>query len=125
TIPPATNAGSRRVAVKVDADRGSDEDDARTLERYINDHILAGNGTVAEGGKPEVTIDVSIGRLESHESWETYTEYQRQQTGTKREWNESKKKYEDKPVYSSVPVQQARTVVEATLSGTYDIGTKN
>src|SRR6185295_14011025 len=50
TIPPATNAGARRVEVKVDADRGSDEDDARTLERYINDHILAGNGTVAEGG---------------------------------------------------------------------------
>lgn len=124
TIPPVTNAGARRVAVKVEADRGGDEDDARTMQRYINDHILAGKGTVADN-KAEVTIEVSIGRLESHETWETYTEYERQQTGTKREWNESKKRYEDKPVYSSVPVQKERKVLDASLDGSYDISARN
>jgi hypothetical protein len=125
TIPPATNAGARRVNVVVEAERGADEDDARTLSRYINDHILSGSGTLAEGAKPEVTVDVAIDRLESHESWETYTEYERRQTGTKQEWNESKKRYDSKPVYSSVPVQKERKVLEAKLTGTFDISAKN
>ncbi len=124
TIPPATNAGARRVAIKVDAERGADEDDARTLERYITEHIVNGGGTVAES-KPEVELNVAIDRLDSHETWETYTEYERQQTGTKREWNESKKKYEDKPVYSNVSVQKERKVITANLSGSYDIAAKN
>jgi len=125
TIPPVTNAGARRVNVAVDAERGADRDDARTLTRYINEHILSGSGTLAEGGKPEVTVDVAIDRLDSHESWETYTEYERRQTGTKREWNSSKEKYETKPVYSNVPVQKQRKVLEASLSGTFDIASKN
>ena len=124
TIPPATNAGARRVAIKVDAERGADQDDARTLERYITEYIVNGGGTVAEA-KPEVELDVAIDRLDSHETWETYTDYERQQTGTKREWNESKKKYEDKPVYSNVSVQKERKVVTASLSGSYDIAAKN
>lgn len=125
TIPPATNAGSRRVEVNVEAERGQDQDDARTLARYITDHILSANGTVSESGKPEVTLDVSVDRLESHETWETYTEYERQQTGTKSEWNESKKKYETKPVYSNVAVQKQRKVIDAGLTGAYSIGAKN
>ena len=125
TIPPLTNAGARRVSVVVEAERGADEDDARTLTRYIEEHILGGSGTLAEGAKPEVTVEVAIDRLESHETWETYTEYERRQTGTKQEWNESKKKYESKPVYSSVAVQKQRKVLDAKLSGTFDIGAKN
>ena len=125
TIPPATNAGARRVAVRVESERGADGDDARTLERYITEHIVDGGGTVAEGGKPEVELNVAIDRLESHETWETYTDYERRQTGTKREWNESKKKYEDKPVYSSVAVQKQRKVLTAELTGTYDVAAKN
>lgn len=124
TIPPATNAGARRVAVKVESERGADEDDARLLERYISEHILAGGGTVADS-KPEVTVEVAIDRLESHETWETYTEYEQRQTGTKQEWNESKKKYESKPVYSSVSVQKQRKVIDAKLAGTFDISAKN
>ena len=125
TIPPATNAGARRVQVSVESERDADRDDAATLERYLTDHILSGAGTLAEGAKPEVTLNVTIDRLESHETWETYTEYERQQTGTKSEWNESKKKYESKPVYSNVAVQKQRKVIDASLTGVYDIGVKN
>ena len=124
TIPPATNAGARRVAVRVESERGADQDDARTLARYLTEHIVDGGGTVAES-KPEVELNVAIDRLDSHETWETYTDYERQQTGTKREWNEKKKKYEDKPVYSSVAVQKQRKVLTANLSGTWDIAAKN
>lgn len=125
TIPPATNAGARRVLIAVESERGADQDDARTLERYLTDHIVNGGGTVAEGGKAEVELNVAIDRLESHETWETYTDYERQQTGTKREWNESKKKYETKPVYSQVAVQKQRKVIDAQLNGTFDIAAKN
>src|SRR5688572_29263493 len=61
TIPPATNAGARRVGLKVESERGADQDDARTLERYVSEHILNGGGTVADT-KPEVTLDVVIDR---------------------------------------------------------------
>jgi hypothetical protein len=124
TIPPATNAGARRVQVMVESERGADRDDAATLQRYITEHILAGAGTVADS-KPEVTLDIALDRLESHETWETYTDYERQQTGTKREWNESKKKYEDKPVYSQVAVQKQRKVIDAKLTGAFEIAAKN
>ena len=124
TIPPATNAGARRVAIRVESERGSDQDDARTLERYLTEHIVDGGGTVAES-KPEVELIVALDRVDSHETWETYTDYERQQTGTKREWNEKKKKYEDKPVYSSVAVQKQRKVITANLSGSWDLAAKN
>lgn len=125
TIPPATNAGARRVAIRVESERGADRDDARSLERYLTERIVDGGGTVAEGGKPEIELNVAIDRLDSHETWETYTDYERQQTGTKREWNESKKKYETKPVYSNVSVQKQRKVINASLSGTWDVAVKN
>jgi hypothetical protein len=124
TVPPATNAGARRVRINVTSERGSDEDDARTLERYISDAILSGQGTLAESTKPDVIINVSLDRLDSHESWETKTEYVRQQTGTKQKWNESKKKYETEPIYSSVPVQKSYKVLTANLDGSFDIADK-
>lgn len=122
TIPPTTNAGARRVKITVTSDRSDARDDAQTLNRYLSDAILAGSGTLAESGRPEVTIDVLVDRVESHESYDTETEYVRQQTGTKRKWNEKKQKYEDEPIYSSVPVQKSYKVVTATVAGTYDIG---
>ncbi|MFL6245182.1 MAG: hypothetical protein ACJ74H_04090 [Thermoanaerobaculia bacterium] len=125
TIPPSTNAGARRVKVTVTSDRGDASDDAKTLNRYIGEAILAGAGTLAESGKPEVTIDVTLDRVDSHETYDTETEYVRQQTGTKRKWNESKKKYEDEPIYSSVPVQKSYKVLTASVSGAYDIGARN
>ena len=124
TVPPSTNVGARRVRVTVDADRSGDRDDARTLERYVGEHILSGAGTLADTGKPEVTVMIALDRLESHETWETKTEYVRQQTGTKQEWNESKKKYESKPVYSNVPVQKSYKVLTASLTGAFDVSGK-
>ena len=125
TVPPSTNAGARRVDVAVEAERNQDDDDARTLGRYVGEHILSGSGTLAEGAKPEVTLNVTIDRLESEEAWETYTEYERQQTGTKQEWNASKQKYETKPVYTSVAVQKQRKVLTAKLTGSFDVSAKN
>lgn len=124
TIPPATNAGARRVQVLVESERDSERDDAATLARYITEHILAGAGTVAES-RPEVVVDVSLDRLESHETWETYTDYERRQTGTKREWNEDKKRYDEKPVYTSVAVQKQRKVIDARLTGVFEVALKN
>lgn len=125
TIPPSTNAGARRVKVEVEADRGDVRDDAKTLQRYITEHILTGAGTLAESGKPEVTITVMLDRLDAEETWNTETEYVRQQTGTKQKWNEKKQKYETEPIYSSVPVQKQYKTVTANLDGTFDIAAKN
>ncbi len=125
TIPPSTNAGARRVKVTVESDRSDARDDARTLNRYIGDAILAGGGTLADSGKPEVTIDVALDRVESHESYDTETEYVRQQTGTKRKWNEKKQKYEDEPIYSNVPVQKSYKVLTASVTGAFDIAARN
>jgi hypothetical protein len=125
TIPPSTNAGARRVKVNVTSDRGDARDDAQTLGRYVSDAILAGSGSLADSGRGEVMIDVSLDRVESHESYDTETEYVRQQTGTKRKWNEKKQKYEDEPIYSQVPVQKSYKVLTASVTGTYDIGTRS
>lgn len=125
TIPPSTNAGARRVKVTVTSDRSDARDDAQTMSRYISEAILAGAGSLADSGKPEVMIDVSLDRVESHESYDTETEYVRQQTGTKRKWNEKKQKYEDEAIYSSVPVQKSYKVLTASVNGAYDIGTKS
>src|SRR6185503_3707198 len=125
TIPPSTNAGARRVKVTVTSDRSDARDDAQTMSRYISEAILAGAGSLADSGKPEVTIDVSLDRVDSHESYDTETEYVRQQTGTKRKWNEKKQKYEDEPIYSQVPVQKSYKVLTASVTGAYDIGTKS
>lgn len=123
TIPPALNIGARRVKIDVSSDRGDNEDDAKTLSRYLSDMILGGGGTIADSGKPEITVMVAVDRLDSHESWETKTEYEYRQTGTEQKWNESKKKYETKPVYGNVPVEKNIKVVEASLTGSYDIKT--
>lgn len=125
TIPPATNVGARRVKVEVSSDRRDAEDDARTLERYVTEAILAGDGTLAEAGKPEVTLIVTLDRLESHETWDTDTEYERRQTGTKQKWNEKKQKYETEPVYSSVAVQKQYKVIEASLLGSFEIADRS
>lgn len=125
TIPPSTNAGARRVKITIESDRSDAKDDAQTLNRYLSEAILSGSGTIAEGGKPEVTIHVSLDRVESHETWETKTEYVRQQTGTKRKWNEKKQKYEDEPIYSSVPVQKQVKVLTASVAGSYDIADRH
>jgi hypothetical protein len=124
TIPPSTNAGARRVKVTVNADRGDVRDDAQTLRKYITEAILAGAGTLAES-KADVEVVVSLDRLDSDETWNTETEYVRQQTGTKQKWNDKKKKMETEPIYSSVPIQKQYKVLTANLTGTFEITAKN
>jgi hypothetical protein len=125
TVPPSTNAGARRVKINVTSDRGDARDDAQTLARYLSESILAGAGTLAESGRAEVTVNVSLDRVDSHETYDTETEYVRQQTGARRKWNEKKQKYEDEPVYSNVPVQKSYKVLTASVSGAYDIGLRD
>ena len=125
TVPPSLNSGARRVKIDVKSARGADEDDAQTLTRYLSDAILAGGGTLAESGKPEITLSLDIDRLDSHESWETKTEYEYRQTGTQQVWNESKKKYETKAVYGNVPVTKNIKVIEGSLTGVFEVRDKS
>lgn len=125
TVPPSLNVGARRVKIDVASERGSEEDDSRTLARYLSDAILAGGGTLAESGKPEITLSVDLDRLDSHETWETKTEYEYKKTGTQQVYNEKKQKYETKDIYGNVPVTKNIKVVEATLTGSFDIRAKN
>lgn len=124
TIPPSTNAGARRVKVTVNADRGDVRDDAQTLRKYITEAILAGAGTLAET-KADVEVVVSLDRLDSDETWNTETEYVRQQTGTKQKWNDKKQKMETEPIYSNVPVQKQFKTVSANLDGAFEIVAKD
>lgn len=125
TIPPSTNAGARRVDVTVTSEREDARDDAQTLSRHLSDAILTGAGTLAEGGRAEVTVEVTLDRLESHETFEFETEYVRTQTGTKQKWNDKKKKMETEPIYSSVPVQKQYKVVTGSITGSFIIEAKN
>jgi hypothetical protein len=113
------------VKIEVEADREDARDDAQTLARYIGDAILAGSGTLAEGAKADVTIDVIVDRFESHESTDFETVYVQQQTGTKQKWNSKKQKMETEPIYSSVPVQKQYKVITASLTGTFEILTQD
>ena len=121
TRPPAINTAARRVSLDASSDRTKEADDAATLKRYTEEMILEGAGTLASNDKPETTIKLSIDRLDAHESWEEYTDYEYRKTGTKQEWNNNKKKYETKDVYDNVPVQKNRKVLKASLTGAYDI----
>jgi len=122
TVPPALTLGSRHVKLSVKSERSSRTDDAQTLQRYIEEAILSGGGTLASGARGEVNVTVSLDRLDSHEAWETRTDYEYQQTGTKQEWNSKKNRYEDKAVYGNVPVEKHVKNVTGTISGAYDIG---
>jgi hypothetical protein len=122
TIPPALTLGSRHVKVTVKSERASRAEDAQTLQRYVEDAILSGGGTLATGAKGDVNVTVSVDRLDSHEAWETRTDYEYQQTGTKQEWNSKKNRYEEKPVYGNVPVEKNVKNVTGSLTGAYDIG---
>ena len=122
TVPPALTLGSRHVKVAVKSERASRSEDAQTLQRYVEDAILGGGGTLATGARGDVNVTVSLDRLDSHEAWETRTDTEYQQTGTKQEWNSKKNRYEDKPVYGNVEVEKHVKNVTGSLSGAYDIG---
>src|SRR6266516_1536558 len=99
TKPPALNTPARRVKVVATSDRSKESEDAATLKRYTEEVILGGAGTLATSEKAETTIKLTVDRLDSHETWEEKTDYEYRKTGTKREWNSKKNKYETKDVY--------------------------
>ncbi|HSP16735.1 MAG TPA: hypothetical protein VLV78_18455 [Thermoanaerobaculia bacterium] len=125
TRPPAINTPARRIKVTGSADRTKESDDAATLKRYVEDVLLGGGGTLASNDKPETTIRLAVDRLDSHETWETKTEYEYRKVGTKEEWNAKKNKYETKDVYDNVPVTKNVKVLKASLAGVYDITDRN
>jgi len=119
TIPPSLNVNGTNVTVTANSERSNDSDDARSLRKYTENILTSGSRfVIASAG--DVGITLSLNRLDSHETWETKTEYE-SQPYTRRVYNENKKRYEDKTEYRSVPVEKQVKVVSGTLSGTYTI----
>jgi hypothetical protein len=126
TKPPATNLGARRVSITATSDRAAEADDATTLQRYTEEVILSGAGTMASGkDKGDVRVNIMLDRLDSHEAWETKTETRYQKVGSHQEWNEKKKKYETKDDYANVPYTVQVKVLTGSLTGTFDIADKS
>ena len=126
TNPPLLDVGARRVKITATSDRDAVKDDAATLKRYAEEFILTGGGTMAtEKDKGDIRISVALDRLDSHESWETEQRSRTEKTGTKQEWNEKKKKYETKDVYGTVYYSVQIKVMDASLTGTWDLADKN
>ncbi len=126
TNPPLLTVGARRVKVTAKSDRDGIKDDAATLKRYAEEFILTGGGTMAtDRDKGDLRISVDLDRLDSHESWETEQKSRTEKTGTKQEWNEKKKKYETKDVYGTVYYTVQVKVIDANLTGTWDLADKN
>jgi hypothetical protein len=122
TNPPLLTVGARRVKINATSDREGVKDDAATLKRYAEEFILTGGGTMAtEKDKGDLRISVTLDRLDSHESWETEQKSRTEKTGTKQEWNEKKKKYETKDVYGTVYYTVQVKVLDATLTGSWDL----
>ncbi|HET7711311.1 MAG TPA: hypothetical protein VFL80_05225, partial [Thermoanaerobaculia bacterium] len=86
TIPPATNLGARRVKINASTERQGDQDDAATIRRYVEEAILTGAGTIAPD-KGDLTLKISIDRVDSHESWETKQKSEYKKIGSHQEWD--------------------------------------
>ncbi|HEV7920524.1 MAG TPA: hypothetical protein VGR02_07020 [Thermoanaerobaculia bacterium] len=121
TLPPAMNVSASRLKIVAKTDRSREEDDAESLRRYIEEAIRAGDERFSFDGTPQLTISLFLGPSESREEWETKTETEYRQTGTRSVWNSYKKKYEEKPVYDYVPVTKHLKTVTASLDGSYCI----
>lgn len=121
TIPPAMNVSASRLKITMKTDRSRDEDAGESLRRYTEEAIRAGDERFAFNGTPQLTIALFLGPNEAREEWESKTETEYRQTGTRSVWNENKKRYEDKPVYKYVPVTKHLKTVTASLDGSYRI----
>lgn len=124
TKPPALNLAARRIVVETASDRSKESEDAKALKRLIEEMILNGRGSLAAGEKPEMTIVVALDRLVAHETWETKTESEYKKIGEKQVWDDKKKKYKSEDVYGNVNVQKTVKVLDASLTGTFDIEDK-
>jgi hypothetical protein len=121
TKPPAVNVAGSRLRVKATSIRSDASSDAESLQKLAADAITAGDSRISESGSPDLDVRLSVERIDADDSWETKTDYEYRQTGTKEEWNKAKGKYEKKPVYGNVPVTKHIKVVEGKLVGTFEI----
>ena len=119
TKPPGLAVSGTRVKVTAESERSDRSDDASTLRRYTEDALL--DGRMAASTTPDFKVDVQLDRLDSHETWETKTVSEYKQTGTSREWNAKKNRYEDKAIYGNVDVEKQVKVVTGSIHGAYTI----
>src|SRR5258708_2057499 len=121
TRPPAVNVSGARLRVRAASVRDDDRSDAQSRQKLAADAVTAGDPRIAESVSPDLDVRLTLERLSAEDSWETKTDTEYKQTGTRDEWNASKGKYEKKAVYGNVPVTKHIKVVEGTLAGTFEI----
>jgi len=119
TIPPSLNVSGSRVKVTASAERSGNSDDAQSLRKYTEDMLVSGS-RFASAATPDVSVTLSMSRLDSSETWETKTEYE-SRPFTRQVYNNDKKRYETKTDYRSVPVTKQIKVVNGAISGNYTI----
>lgn len=121
TRPPAASVAGARIRVEAISTRCEESDEAESLRALTSSAITAGDSGMAESGRPDLVVHLTLERLGVAESWETKTDHEYQQTGTKDEWNVAKSRYEKKAVYGNVPVTKHFKIVQGTVAGTYAI----
>jgi hypothetical protein len=119
TIPPSLNVSGSRVKVAASAERSNNSDDAQSLRKYTEDMLVSGS-RFASAATPDVSVTLSMNRLDSSETWETKTEYE-SRPYKRQVYNSDKKRYETKTEYRSVPVTKQIKVVNGSISGNYTI----
>jgi hypothetical protein len=121
TRPPAVNVTGARLRVTAVSARSDGGSDAQSLQKLVAEAIVAGDARIAESEAPDLDIHLTLEHLDAGDSWETKTDYEYQQTGTKDEWNASRGKYEKKAVFGNVPVTKHIKVVQGALTGAFEI----
>jgi hypothetical protein len=121
TRPPAVNVTGARLRVTAVSVRCEGSSDAQALEKLVAEAVVAGDARIAESEAPDLDIHLTLEHLDAGDSWETRTDYEYQQTGTKDEWNASRGKYEKKAVYANMPVTKHVKVVQGALTGAFEI----
>src|SRR5258707_4957534 len=121
TRPPAVNVAGASLRVTTTTAHADDSGVAQTLQKLVTDAIVAGDARVSESGTPHLDIRLTLEHLDSTDSWETKSDYEYQQTGTKDEWSAARGKYEKRAVYGNVPVTKHIKVVQGTLTGAFEI----
>jgi len=108
TKPPLVHFAGTRVSVR------GDEQLASVVTGVLNPTF-----TIATPS--DVDINLIVDKLDVHDGWETKTDYEYRQTGSRDEWNAAKGRYEKKGVYASVPVVRHILMASGSLTGHYEL----
>jgi hypothetical protein len=117
TRPPQVVA--RGVRVTASCTRKGDGALADALRRYAAE--TCGGGGEAADAEVDAELRLLLDRVDASEGWESKTDYEYRQTGSREEWNAAKGRYEKKPLYATVPVTKKVKVMEALVRGSYEI----